>query len=309
MKRPNFFISGAPRCGTTALYTYLSGHPNIFMPEVKELNYFADDFPNVQKIAFKSPDDYLKLFANTEDHHLAVGEASPFYLFSNVAFENMYAFDPDAKVILSLRNPVDFVQSYHQLNLSLLREDEPDLARAWDLQNQRRQGHHLPKSAREPELLMYGELGQFSRYVRRLFAIFPREQVKIILLEELASNTNETYENILEFLRIPSDGRTDFHRVNANFENRSQFLARLFHPPQPIYRFFMKTISLFGIEFMKKVSVVYNRIERLNTTRATRSAMDPDLRARLAEHFRPDIENLARLLAQDLSMWVETESG
>jgi len=309
MKRPNFFISGAPRCGTTALYTYLSEHPHIFMPEVKELNYFADDFPNVQKIAFKTPEDYLKLFANADEHHLAVGEASPFYLFSGVAFENMHAFDPDARVILSLRNPVDFIQSYHQLNLSLLREDEPNLARAWDLQESRRQGQQLPKSAREPELLMYGELGKFSKYVRRLFTIFPQEQVKIILLDELATNTKEIYEDILDFLHVPSDGRKDFQRINANFENKSLVLAILFHPPQPVYQLFMKTISLFGIGFMKKVSVVYNRIERLNTTRATRSAMEAGLHARLTEHFRPDIESLAELLDRDLSMWLRKESG
>ena len=57
MKHPNFFIAGAPRCGTTALYTYLSMHPRIFMPEVKELHFFASDFPDVQKIAFRSVDD------------------------------------------------------------------------------------------------------------------------------------------------------------------------------------------------------------------------------------------------------------
>ena len=130
LKHPNFFISGAPRCGTTALYTYLSEHPQIFMSEVKELNYFASDFPNVQKITFKSVDDYHKVFAKADERHLAVGEASPFYLFSQVAFQNMAAYNPAAKVILTLRHPVDFVESYHQLNLSLLREDEPDLAKA-----------------------------------------------------------------------------------------------------------------------------------------------------------------------------------
>jgi hypothetical protein len=67
----------------------------------------------------------------------------------------------------------------------------------------------------------------------------------------------------------------------------------------------MKTISLFGIGFMKKVSVIYNRVERLNTTRSTRSVMEPALRARLIEHFRPDVENLAQLLNRDLSMWLE----
>lgn len=308
MKRPNFFISGAPRCGTTALYSYLSAHPNIFMSEVKELNYFADDFPNVQKIAFKSPNDYLELFKDADDRHLAVGEASPFYLFSNVAFQNMHAFNPDASVILSLRNPVDFIQSYHQLNLSLLREDEPDLARAWNLQELRRQNQHLPKAAREPELLMYGEIGQFSKHIERLFKVFPREHVKTILLDDLAINTIGVYEDILDFLNVPSDGRTDFQRVNANFENKSQFLAKLFHPPQPIYQLFMKTISLFGIGFMKKVSVVYNRIERLNTTQSSRTALDPTLRSRLLEHFRPDIENLAELIDRDLSAWLVADS-
>jgi hypothetical protein len=309
MKRPNFFVSGAPRCGTSALYAYLSEHPNIFMSEVKELNYFASDFPNVQKINFKTPDDYLKVFANADDQHLAVGEASPFYLFSKVAFENMKAFDPDARIIISLRNPVDFVQSYHQLNLSLLREDEPDLARAWELQDRRRGGQNLPKSAREPELLMYGEIGQFGKHIQRLFSIFPREQVKVILLENLAADTQAVYEDILNFLDVPSDGRTDFQKVNANFENKSQFLAKLFHPPQPVYQFFMKTISLFGIGFMERVSVIYNRVERLNTKATSRPAMDPTLRAQLSEYFRPDIELLSELIEQDLSAWLVTESG
>jgi len=305
LKRPNFFISGAPRCGTTALYTYLSEHPNIFMSEVKELNYFADDFPNVQKVAFNSPDDYLKVFAAADERHLAVGEASPFYLFSKVAFENMRQFDPNAKVILSLRNPVDFVQSYHQLNLSLLREDEPDLAKAWDLQPLRRQGQRIPKSARQVGLLMYGEVGQFGKYVQRLYEIFPPEQVKVILLDDLTRDTKAIYEDLLAFLGVPSDGRTEFPQVNANFENRSQALARLFHPPQPVYKAFMKFISLFGVRFTQWVSVVYNRIERLNTTQTKRGQMDPALRAHLNEHFRPDVELLAKLIGRDLSGWME----
>ena len=86
MKEPNFFIAGAPRCGTTALYTYLSEHKNVLMSEVKELNYFADDFPNMQKIDFKSYQGYLKTFVKADEKHIAVGEASPFYLFSEVAF-------------------------------------------------------------------------------------------------------------------------------------------------------------------------------------------------------------------------------
>jgi hypothetical protein len=307
MKRPNFFISGAPRCGTTALYTYLSEHPRIFMSAVKELNYFASDFPHVQKIHFKSDADYLRVFADARPEHLAIGEASPFYLFSQVAFKNMFAYNPDAKVILSLRNPVEFIHSYHQLNLSLLRENEPDLAKAWALQEARLHGEFLPPSARQVDLLMYGELGKFSKYARQLFAIFPREQVKIFLFDDLRRDTRAVYEETLAFLNVPSDERGEFAPINANFENRSRLLARLFHPPQPVYRFFMRLISLFGINFMKNVSLVYNRLERLNTTTASRTQLDPALRADMQAHFKEDIEILADFLQRDLSHWLSED--
>lgn len=305
MKRPNFFIAGAPRCGTTALYTYLSMHPRIFMSRVKELHYFATDFPGVHKITFRSIDDYLKVFSKANEQHLAVGEASPLYLFSSVAFQNMHVYDPAARVILSLRQPVDFIESYHQLNLSLLREDEPDLATAWELQERRRNGQRIPKSARQPELLLYGEVGQFGKYVERLFTIFPNEQVKIFLFDDLQSNPHMVYEETLAFLNVPSDGRQEFPPVNAGFENRSAFLARLVHPPQPVYRAFMKLISLFGVDFMENISLAYNHLERLNTARKPRSKMDGSLRARLLEHFAPDIEKLAGLIGRDLSIWLE----
>lgn len=304
LKRPNFFISGAPRCGTTALYTYLAEHPRIFMSGVKELNYFASDFPNVQKITFKSVDDYHRVFAKAGQQHLGVGEASPFYLFSQVAFKNMFEYDPAARVILTLRHPVEFIESYHRLNLSLLRENEPDLAKAWNLQALRRQGKHIPPSARQVELLMYGELGQFGQYLQRLFNIFPREQVKIFLFDDLKVDARAVYEQTLAFIGVPSDGRTEFPQINANFENRSALLARLFHPPQSVYQAFVKAIGLFGPGFMEKVSIFYNRLERLNTTRTTRTTLDPALRSRMLEHFSADIKRLSSLIERDLSGWL-----
>ncbi len=309
MKQPNFFISGAPRCGTTALYAYLSEHPQIFMSEVKELNYFAADFPHLHKIAFRSEADYLRLFRGAGESHLAVGEASPFYLYSEVAFERMRAFNPKAKVLLTLRNPVDFIHSYHQLNLSLLRENEPNLEKAWDLQEARRRGEHLPPSAREPRLLLYGEMGRFSIHVRRLLKIFPPEQVKIFLFDDFRRDTRQVYEEALAFLNVPSDGRSVFPQINAGFGNRSALLARLFHPPQPVYRAFMRLISMFGPDFMKNVFRLYDRLERMNTNKIDRASLNPALRARLAAYFRPDIEILAELIGRDLSHWLTGDTA
>jgi len=303
MKQPTFFIAGAPRCGTTALYQYLNQHPQIFMSEVKELNYFAHDFPNVQKISFKSKEDYLNVFSKANSSHLAVGEASPFYLYSKVAFSNLHTFDPKAKIILSLRNPIDFVQSFHQLNLSLLREDQKDLRKAWVLQKQRLSGNKIPKSCRQPALIQYGELGLFGKYVEKLLEIFPRDQILIIIFEDFQKDPQKIYEDILRFISVPSDGRHEFPPVNASFENRSKFMATLFHPPQIIYKPFMKFISLFGVNFMKGVSVVYNRIEKLNVTQAKKEPLDPQFRKELQEYFRHDIEKLTNIIGRDLSEW------
>ena len=230
MREPNFIVAGAPRCGTTALYAYLSEHPQIFMSHVKELNYFADDYPTMQKIVCRTYDDYLQLFSDATDQHLGIGEASPFYLFSEFAFEKMCTALPKAKVIVSLRNPVDFVHSFHRLNLTLLREDITDLAKAWALQSDRKDGRSLPGNFREPGLLLYGDLGKFSRYVEKLLAIYPREQIKFVLLDDLRTDPKAVYEDILGFLGIPSDGREEFPKINSNFENKSKLLAKIFHP-------------------------------------------------------------------------------
>ena len=303
-KHPTFFISGAPRCGTTALYQYLSDHPHIFMSEVKETNYFASDFPHVQKVIYKSVDDYHKLFEKSKPEHLVAGEASPFYLFSKVAFENMRAYNPKAKVILSLRNPIDFIQSYHQLNLSLLREDEKDLSKAWGLYEDRKKGQRIPPSARQPELILYQEVGQFGKYVEHLFDIFPREQVKIYLFDELSSNPRAVYEDTLAFIGITSDNRTNFPKVNAGFGVKSQLIARFLHPPQSIYKPLMGFVSLFGAKFMKNMFSQYDKLERLNTTQTKRGSLSADLQAKMLDHFRPDIERLSTLIARDLSHWL-----
>jgi len=307
MKRPNFFIAGAPRCGTTALYSYLKEHPNVFLSEVKELHFFASDFPDLNKVALRSVEDYLQLFSAAGDDHLAVGDISPLYMYSDVALENIKRFDPKAKIILILRNPVDFVHSVHQLNLGLLREDEPSLAKAWDLQEERRQGRGVPKSSRELKLVLYGELGSFGKHVKRVYDTFAREQVLVILFEDFARDPRAVYESILSFLGVPSDHRTEFPPVNAGFEARSRLLARIIHPPKFVYKTFMKVMSIFGVRFMNFVNTVYSKVEKLNARRSPRNPIDPALRARLQEYFRDDIQILSGLIGRDLSAWTRSE--
>ena len=111
IKNPNLFILGAPKCGTTSLYTYLREHPNIFFSHIKGPHYFATDFENYRSV--KTKVDYANLFSEANAQHSIIGEASVLYLYSENAIKGIYNDNPNAKLIIMLRNPIEVVQSWH----------------------------------------------------------------------------------------------------------------------------------------------------------------------------------------------------
>lgn len=205
---PNFFIVGAPKCGTTALYEYLRPHPSIFMPRHKEPHYFASDLGTYPFI--KTLDDYRRLFDGAGPQHLRVGEASVYYLRSATAIANIRAFNPDAKLIAMFRNPVEMVHSLHSQLLYVAEENESDFEAAWRLQERRRQGEALPPGSRGGFLVQYFEVGQFGTQVQRVLSHFPRDQVKLILFDDFAASPQAVYDDVIAFLGIPHDGRSEF---------------------------------------------------------------------------------------------------
>src|SRR4051812_29453240 len=103
-RMPDFFIVGAPKCGTTALYEYLASHPYVFMPKTKDPHFFCEDMVGSRHAADLK--DYLALFSDAGPDQI-VGEASVWYLFSEVAISKIFALRPDAKFIVMLRDPVE----------------------------------------------------------------------------------------------------------------------------------------------------------------------------------------------------------
>ena len=124
MRRPNFFIVGAPKCGTTALYEYLKTHPNIFLSTPKEPDFFCKDIPEHFENFPNTFEDYLSLFQSANDNHVAVGEATALYLYSRVAIKDIYQLYPDAKIIVLVRSPIDMAQSLHSQDVFNLIENE-----------------------------------------------------------------------------------------------------------------------------------------------------------------------------------------
>jgi len=297
VRKPDFFIVGAGKCGTTALYEYLRAHPRIFMPAVKEPRYFAFDMPRLMN-RVATLEEYMALFEAAGPQHLAVGEASPQYLYSSAAIRGIREFNPSARLIVMLRNPVDLAHAAHMECLYWFVEEETDFEKAWRLQPLRRKGLMVPRSCSQVTVLLWADMARLGEQVRRLLGVFPREQVKFILLEDLAANTRAVYEDVLSFLGVPSDGRTAFPRVNESKRNRVRWLGRLLlNPPPPlgaVRRFALRTPVLRGL---------WRLATRLNTAPAARAPMRPEFRRELVEEFREDVDLLAELIGRDLSHW------
>ena len=301
---PNFFLAGAPKCGTTSLSKYLLGHPNVFMCYPKEPKFFADDLFHIH--AFGSFDDYLALFRKCGDQHLAVGEASASYLYSRNAMKQIRAFNGDARIILMFRNPVDFLQSFHAQLLFAFNEDREDFVEAWNLQDDRRNGHHVPETCIAPEFLQYRTAAKFGEQLERLLTIFPREQIKCIVFDDFIADPQAVYLDVLAFLGVPDDGRTAFPRYNEAKTHRSRRLgAFMMHAP-PLLRSpwnVLKKICGPGISRLSEGVI------RANATPRRPRALPPDFQMRLRREFSADVEKLSRLIGRDLSFWTDAHEG
>ncbi|HEY8257827.1 MAG TPA: sulfotransferase domain-containing protein [Gemmatimonadales bacterium] len=296
---PNFFLVGAPKCGTTALYEYLRPHPNIFMSAIKEPHFFAKDMSPYPRV--KTLDEYTGLFSGRTEDQFMVGEASVYYLRSSVAIPNIREFNPDARLIAMFRNPVDMVYSLHSQLLYVSEENVADFETAWRLQERRSRGLDLPPAIRSPMLVQYKEVGEFGTQAHRLLSTFPASQVKVILFDDFAASPQRVYDDVIAFLGLPHDNRSEFPRINENKQARSSWLKQFSRKPPPVLHNVVRSIKrAVGAEGL---SAVKKKIVDLNTVTERRSPLPPAFRAELVETFREEVNQLSRLLHRDLSHW------
>ena len=254
MNRPNLFILGAPKCGTTAWHQYLGHHPDIAFCKAKEPHFFCEDFPNFRWA--RNLNDYHKLFS-TLPKSKYIGEASVMYLFSEVATKNIFEFNPNAKLLAFIRSPESFFISYHsQIHLSL-DELAEDPEAAWNLQETRKKGDQLPENCREPKFLQYQDVCRFGRQLARAREYFPADQLKVILFEQWTKDPRATYIEVMQFLDLPDDGYSDFRQINTKRKNRFRWLGQLVRRPPAsllsIAAFIKKTLGLQRLGFANLV--------------------------------------------------------
>lgn len=292
-KKPDFFILGAPKCGTTALSVYLGEHPDIFFSEPKEPNYFTDHARNLRQ--FTSDKDYLHTcFARAADHKIA-GEGTTRYLRSPEAVPRILAFQPHAKFIVMLRNPTEMFESLFWQRVYEGKEFSKTPAEAWE--------KHKVIDAKQPRQagdtdageLRYGEICRTGEQLERLYTQADPSRVHVIFYDDFKHDPNTSYQQTLAFLGIPDDGRKEFSVIHRRKTARSPLVRTLIKKAG-------KLKKMLGIKRSLRANPLVQRII------GGAPPMSKKLKKELVTYFTNDIERLEALTSRNLSVWKQVLS-
>ncbi len=297
MRTPDFFIVGAPKCGTTAMYEWLSVHPDVFVP-VKEIHFFGGD------LAHRRPDvsaeRYGALFEGSE--HQIAGDVAVWYLMSETAADEIHAVNPDARIIIMLRRPHEMLHSLHSQLVYSGDEDIENFADALAAESDRIHSRRVPTSthsgleAPPEECLHYTRVASFADQVRRYTDRF--DNVHIVLHDDIKADTAAAYRGVLEFIGADVSFVPDFSVVNPNTQVKSQAAMRMIQGVRfgPLRNAVPASLRSVGRRF-------FEGLQSMNTAAVRRDEMDPELAQELVERFSDDVATLSKLIGRDLSAW------
>jgi len=296
---PNFFIVGAARAGTTSLYFNLRKQPGIFIPALKELNFFASvDMDGLKQRhpwmrIPRTEAEYLRWFDGGTTANLR-GDVSPSYLYDSEAPRRIKHSIPNAKIIAILRQPIERAFSHYLFLRSIGLETKPYYDAVLEdhyARNKLWLGSHL-----------YVELGMYHQQVKRYLETFGAESIRIYLYDELAADSFAVYEDICGFLGA------DF-RSGQFFEPSTRYNPST--PPNPALNMLRKIAKQTPV-FRGLLSIAGPWITPILSARGVhtneKSTIKPEMDARavamLKDIYRPDILELQQLIGRDLSGWL-----
>jgi hypothetical protein len=291
----DFIGIGAPKCGTTWLFYALGLHPDICLSEPKEPRYFSrDDFEifcdinndELPSVDHKHAED-LSRYARHYKHclpHSIKGEFSTDYMYHEEAPRRIYRNFPNIKLLVCVRNPVDWAYSWYSARRDYYNETTYNT---------------IEEQLDHDSGFLY--VGYYAKYLKRYLEYFSREQIKIIRFEDIVQEPKRTIRHLFEFLNADPEIPIDLSSVPKNTTKKSRFLS-----PVPV----MKWFSAWMIEHDQAVLLrkirnlgVEKVLLRMTTVDRPREPMNHQTRERLRGLYRDDIDELELLFGLDLAAW------
>jgi len=275
---PDFFIVGAPRAGTRSIYEYLKDISGIFMPKIKEPNYFSQSFNSKQFLhGIRNKKHYLELFKDAKDDEL-MGEASPSYLRDPKAPKLIYEVNPNSKIIIILRDPVERAFSHYLFFLALGSETETfskSIKKALD--------------GTDDYSSRIISSGMYCQQVKRYFDTFGRDHVKILIFEEFVKDAQEAVKEILQFFGVKSDVPQSVGEVFNPYTSRGRVVRAILS--NSLVRKLVKGLP---------TSIKPSLIRQLKVKKAQKPKMFENDRKLLENLYKDDAKKLEDLLGRKL---------
>ena len=310
---PDFFIVGAAKCGTTALYHFLDKHPDIYMSPVKEPNHFCTDIrpqhfseefrlhekqknfnlhqflegPMKEKqwgYFVEERSDYEKLFKN-RTREKAAGEVSNSYLYSSAAAANIRLDVPLAKIIMMLRHPAERAYSHY---LAHVRDGKTYLPFRKEIESDMQK---FPKGWGQSYL--YLEMGLYFEQVKRYTNTFPASQIKIYLYDDFKQDAAAVMQDLFGFLGVETPPSMNFNEIYN--EARKPVSSRL--------NYIISRTGLKKKVFQVVPDALRKKIKNLFFISGKVDSMNAADRSFLINYYQADVAQLEKLINRDLSSW------
>lgn len=287
-RKPSFIGVGAGKCGTSWLVEMLCQHPSIYVPEVKELHYFNDlryelrTAPN--PVAQRPIEWYLNNFADAPANAVC-GEFSTHYLWNETAPRRIWEFDPEVKLLVVLRDPVERLQSVHLFSAQ--------------------RGYLRPGQTFEETLEQYPHSVDRSRYgaaLARFLEYFPREAIHVAFHNDLRLDPTGEVMRIQHFLGVEPHPPTDIDRqVNVTGTPRHPRLTRMLWNVRGRA---LETRAEHLVSVAKRAGLqrAYRGLRRADDFKE-KPTLDPATTTYLRDLLREDVELLEEILKVPLTDW------
>lgn len=301
MRRPNFFLIGGPKCGTTSVYHYLRRHPHVFMSDPKEPHYLASDLGNYRRIV--DGREYASLFAASSDKHQVVGEATVWYFLSQTAVRKIEADYPHSKIAVILRNPLDMLPSLHQQFVYNRFENLVDFGAAWNRRHERSLGRQIPPLCPVDWFLQYEMIGRIGDHLRRLVNSISTCRLKVLFFDDLCKTPDLFVDELLRFLDLDPLKGNSVPLHNARREVCWQVLADLQAASLQM------SPRLLQLGRRLRLDRVHRIVKRWNTRPSHRAHLPEDLRREMADVFADDLRIVEEITGRSLTHWTAPVDG
>lgn len=282
MAKPNFFIIGAPRCGTTSLASLLSENPSVYFSNPKETRFFSENY-------HKSIQFYEKKYFRKADHPL-VGEGDVSYFTNPKAAERIAKHYPASKLVVLLRNPIQRAFSGYLLGVRAGKFKKPfleTLEANLERVNLFEEGKLKYSDIEWKDRLL--QTGHYLENIKTYSKFWPRHKIKIIIFERLMENTKKELEALYDFLGIKSER-------NFFFPHENIYTSKMYFKIRKKFKFLGK----WG--FLKPVKKA-EKMARKKIFLSNKPTLDPGAREFLCHYYKKRVQDLKDFLNDEIKEW------